>query len=124
MQLEPHFKDYVGEAFKPLGVYINFWQPTLEAGAKRRFMVMVINDEYQEATGKLTLSLETPEGKEAVRSELPLSLPALGQQTYRFDLDIPSSPGDFVLKAVAQAKRKPDITPTISRRKVKVVTKT
>jgi hypothetical protein len=124
LQLQPHFRDYVGEAFKPLGVYINFWQPTLEAGAKRRFAVMVINDEYQEATGRLTLSLETPEGKGAVRSELPLRLPALGQQTYKFDLDIPSSPADFILKAVADAKRKPGITPTISRRKVKVITRT
>ena len=53
----------MGEAFKPLGVYINFWQPTLEAGAKRRFTVMVINDEYQEATGKLTLSFGNSGGK-------------------------------------------------------------
>ena len=123
LQLEPNFTDYVSEAFKPVGVYINFWQPTLEAGAKRRFMVSVINDEYQEAAGKLTLSLETPEGNAVVRGEQPLHVPALGQQTYRFDLEIPGSPGEFILKAVADAKRKPGATPTMSRRKVKVVTK-
>jgi len=123
LRLEPNFKDYVSEAFKPLGVYINFWQPTLEAGSKRRFMVSVINDEYQEAVGKLTLSLETPEGNAVVHEEKSLRVPALGQQTYRFDLGIPTSQGEFILKAVADAKRTPGTTPTLSRRKVKVVAK-
>jgi len=85
---------------------------------------MVINDEYQEAAGHLTLSLETPEGNAVVHSEQPLQVPALGQQTYRFDLEIPGSPGEFILKAVAEARRKPGTPPTLSRRKVKVIEKT
>lgn len=105
-------------------MYTNFWQPTLEAGGKRRFIVMVINDEYREATGKLTLSLETSAGNATVRSERPFTIPALGQQTYKFDLEIPSSPGDFILKAVADARQKLGSVPTISRRKVKVISKT
>ena len=27
--LDPYFADYVGDAFKPLGIYLNFWQPEL-----------------------------------------------------------------------------------------------
>ena len=36
LKLDPAFADYMAEAFKPLGVYINFFQPTLKAGEARR----------------------------------------------------------------------------------------
>ena len=36
LKLEPHFADYVREAFKPLGVYLNFWQPEAPANSVRR----------------------------------------------------------------------------------------
>jgi beta-galactosidase len=123
LELEPHFKDYVGEAFKPVGVYIDFWQPTLEAGAKRRFLVMMINDDYEDASGKLVLSLETENAKGAVRSELSFSLPALGQQTFRFDFDIPRSPGRYLLKATASTTGKWSAMPTVCRRNVSIITK-
>ncbi len=32
LELDPAFQDYLGEAFKPLAVYVNFFQPTLKAG--------------------------------------------------------------------------------------------
>jgi hypothetical protein len=35
LQLDPAFADYMGEAFKPLGVYLNFFQPTLATGTNR-----------------------------------------------------------------------------------------
>jgi hypothetical protein len=42
LKLDPAFADYMGEAFKPLGVYVNFFQPTLHAGASRTFTVMLV----------------------------------------------------------------------------------
>lgn len=27
LKLEPHFESYMREAFKPVGVYLDFWQP-------------------------------------------------------------------------------------------------
>ena len=121
--LDPHFEDYMRQAFKPLGVYINFWQPRVEAGAKRRLSVMMINDEYRETKGSLTLSLEGENGKEALRRELAFAIPALGQQTYRFDLVIPDAPGDYLLKAAAYRAGREDRDPTLSRRKVSIVNK-
>jgi hypothetical protein len=123
LQLEPRFKDYVSEAFKPLGVYINFWRSTLQAGTRQRFFVMMINDEYQEAKGNLALSLEGEDGKQVVRRELAFSIPGLGQQTYRFDFDITGTPGKFLLKAVASHTGAKGADSTISRRKVSIVTK-
>jgi hypothetical protein len=119
--LDPHFEDYMRQAFKPLGVYLNFWQPTLQAGSQRRFLVMMINDEYEEAKGNLALSLEGEDGKQVVRRELPFSVPTSGQQTYKFDLEIPDTPGKFLLKASGYRQGSDALNPTISRRKISVV---
>jgi hypothetical protein len=123
LQLEPRFKNYVSEAFKPLGVYINFWHPTVEAGSKRRFCVMMINDEYQEVKGNLALSMEGEDGKEVLCRELPFSIPGLGQQTYTFDIEIPDAPGKFLLKATASHTGPQGADRTISRRKLSIAAK-
>ena len=120
LDLEPHFRDYVGEAFKPLGVYINFWQPTLEAGSNRSFVVMMVNDDYEPVKGKLVLSLEGQEGAEIARRELALDLPGLGQQDYRFDLQVPNKTGKCLLKAAAYPEGQHHSGPTVSRRIVTV----
>ncbi len=118
LDLEPHFADYVEQAFKPLGVYIDFWQPTLQAGARKRFTVMMINDDYVLKSGTLRLVLDKPDGAPVVEREAPFELPGLGQQTYELDLPIPDVSGDFLLKAIAVAGG--DTSPTISRRQVRV----
>jgi hypothetical protein len=121
--LDPHFEDYMRQAFKPLGVYINFWQPTLEAGSKHRFFVMMINDQYSEAQGNLRLSLEGEGDTEIFRRDLPFAIPELGQQTYKFDVVIPDAPGKCLLRAAAYRNGEEQQGPTLSRRKVSIVTK-
>jgi hypothetical protein len=123
LELEPNFKDYMSEAFKPLGVYLNFWQPTLEPGAKQRVYVMMINDESAEAKGALALSFHGEDGTEILRRELPFAIPAFGQQTYKFDLTAPEAPGKYLLRAAAYPKGEKELDPTLSRRKVSVVKK-
>jgi hypothetical protein len=123
LDLEPHFADYVREAFKPLGVYINFWQPTLEAGSNRRLFVMLVNDDHMTVEGKLVLSLETEENAEIARHELPFAIPGLGQQTYKFDLLVPDKPEKCLLKATAYPEGKEGRSPTVSRRKVTITQK-
>jgi hypothetical protein len=116
--LDPHFEDYVRQAFKPLGVYLNFWQPSLRAGSKHRFFVMMVNDEYEGAQGKLELSLEGENGNPVLRRAQSFSVPGLGQQTYKFDLEIPALSGKFLLRAAAYRTGADPADPTISRRKV------
>jgi hypothetical protein len=120
LKLEPHFEDYLTEAFKPLGVYINFWQPTLPADTTHRFLVMMINDDAEPADGKLTLTLESAGGQEAARQELPFSLRGLGQFSYNVDFKIPKVAGDYVLKATAAAAGARAVAPTVSRRRVTI----
>jgi beta-galactosidase len=120
LELDPHFKDYVAEAFKPLGLYINFWQPTLEAGSKRRFFVMAVNDYDTAGSGNIVLSFETEAGQPVALRSAPFELPALGQQTFHFDMDLPSTPGNYLLKAAAYSGGNGPSSPTLSRRRLSV----
>jgi hypothetical protein len=117
LELEPYFEDYMREAFKPLGVYVNFWQPSLPGGKKRSFPVMMINDTYETLGGKLVLTLEPAKGGEpAARTETAFEIPALGQMTYNVALEVPQTKGEFVLKASASCGK--PFSPTLSRRRV------
>lgn len=118
LTLEPHFADYVREAFKPLGVYLNFWQPTLAPDSTRRIAVMMVNDTYEAAAGKLALTLEREGGEQLARREVPFAVPGLGQQTYAIEFHVPPAAGPSMLKAAAYAAGQPE--PTISRRKVTI----
>jgi len=120
LELHPEFADYVGEAFQPLGVYLNFWQPSLRAGSSRVFNVMMVNDKYEDARGRLILLLHCPGGPAAALGETRFELPALGQQTYRFTAQIPSRGGACVMRAEAHAEGPAGGSPTVSRRKVNI----
>jgi hypothetical protein len=105
------------QAFNPLGVYLNFWQPTLKAGEMRDYTVAMVNDEDRSRTGKLQLVFSNAEGSQNA-SETSFSLPPLGAQSYTITLRAPA-PGAWSLKATAIPTD--DLThPTISHRDVVV----
>ena len=105
------------KAFKPLGVYINFFQPTIPSGTTREFTVMMVNDETRPQKGQLTLALETKSGgKLLARSQQAFDLSALGSQSYSVSLAIPHVVGESVLKAVATAEGQRAKQATVSRR--------
>jgi len=110
--LEPYFADWVRESFKPLGVYINFWQPELKAASKRAYAVMLVNDEARPLPVKLTLEFEGGAAR-----ELEFEMPALGAHTWQIALDAPATAGGHVLKATARVAGR---EATVSRRLVEV----
>ena len=110
----------MGEAFKPLGVYINFFQPSLKAGATGNFTIMMVNDEAQPVRGRLVLSLETKAGQPLARAEQAFAIEELGEKTYHVSLDVPKTKGDCVLKAIARPDGKAGET-TLCRRWTSVV---
>jgi hypothetical protein len=121
LRLDPAFADYLGEAFKPLGVYLNFFQPTLAPGSTRSFTVMLVNDESEPRTGRLRLSLETDRGREVVRAEQPFALEALGSGCLDIPLALPlTAAGNCVLKATAMPSDAGGAKATASRRWVKL----
>ncbi len=114
LELDAQFADYVGQAFDPVGVYINFWQPKVEPGSKHRIPVMMVNDLDREVSGSLEL-LWKRGGAASVQSQ-PFSLPPLGAFTYTFEAQAPNIGGDWLLEAVARRVG----GATISRRKVQI----
>jgi beta-galactosidase len=54
LELHSEFRDYMSNAFAPVGVYLSFWQPSVESGSLRSLPLMMVNDEYQEVEGTLT----------------------------------------------------------------------
>jgi hypothetical protein len=117
LKLNPWFEDYMGEAMKPLGVYLAFFQPTLAAGESRPFRVMMVNDRYEQETGELRLTLEDASGREVARAARPFELAPLGTLTRDLELAVPSASGRYMLKATAAAASG---ARTVSRRKVDV----
>jgi hypothetical protein len=76
---------------------------------------MLVNDEYQAASGTLTVSLAGKGAGEVARAQKPFSVGAVGQTTLYIDLDMPNTPGDFLLQAKADAGKG---QPTLTRRNV------
>jgi hypothetical protein len=120
LELDPWFADYMGEAMKPLGVYVNFFQPTLAAGTDRSYRVMMVNDLYEAERGELRLAFETEDGREVARASASFELTPLGVLTRDVSLAAPAAPGRYVLKATALAAGGKT---TVSRRRVTVETK-
>ncbi len=116
LKLDAAFADYVGEAFKPLGVYLNFFQPKLAAGETREFTVMLVNDHPRPLNGRLTLALETKSGRVVAQGQRPFALEALGQATERLTLTASATAGDYVLRATARARGQSSREATVSRR--------
>jgi hypothetical protein len=105
----------VGEAFRPLGVYINFFQPTLRAGAPHEFLVKMIYGKPM--AGELILTLETRKGKVLAKAEQPFDLVALGAGDLPITPSVPDElRANLILKAAALPDHKTGIGPTISGR--------
>ena len=98
LQLQPEYQDALTNAFSPVGVYLNFWQPKLKAGDTHDMAVSLVNDEYQAATGKVALTVEM-EGRELTRREVDVRVSALGQQTYVLHVPFPPNKGACEIKA-------------------------
>lgn len=120
LELDPAFADYVAEAFRPLGVYINFFQPALTAGAERTFNVMLVNDYPQALTGTVVLTLEDAQGTPLVKTQQRFEMPAAGNTSVELTLAIPAAAGRCTLKAVASPDGEPRIEPTTCRRWVTI----
>jgi hypothetical protein len=121
LELDPHFRDYMSNAFAPLGVYLSFWQPTLKGGETQKLTVMMVNDDPQPTEGTLSVVLEGADGLQAASKSVHFSVGALGQETCSLAFPVPRVKGDFLLQAVAEKQSK-NGTPekVMSRRRVAV----
>jgi hypothetical protein len=122
LELHPEFRDYMGNAFAPVGVYLNYWQPVTPAASSKSLPVLLVNDEDREVGGALTLALENAKGERvATAAASRFELAPLGQQTIYTDFKFPQLTGDFVLRAIIEYPGHGAVHSTQSRRRIKLV---
>ena len=118
LQLDPDFEDYMLQAFKPLGAYLDFWQSSLPSGMTRTYRVQLVNDTHETASGRLSLTWEhEQEGRPVQQAETQFTVAPVGTAVCELELPAPSSAGRYLLAARAFWDGKP-WSPTVSRRKV------
>ena len=69
LELHSAFRDYMSNAFAPVGVYLSFWQPSVEAASVQSLQTMLVNDEDRVVEGTLTLALENSSGERVTKSD-------------------------------------------------------
>lgn len=116
LEFQPAFLKYVKEAFKPLGVYLEFWKREVQAGENRVFYVMLVNDYLERKEGEVILEMKyEDETIEIARQKFVMS--DNGSATLCFNITIPGKLGktDFTATAITT-----DGLKTISTRWVEV----
>ena len=121
LELHSEFRDYMSNAFAPVGVYLSFWQPSVEAASVRSLPVMLVNDEDREVEGTLTLSVENSSAERVASQSKEFRIGPLGQSTIYSDFKFPNSTGDFLLRAIIEYSENGTNVSTQSRRRVKIV---
>ncbi|HKN32448.1 MAG TPA: hypothetical protein VJX16_04315 [Terriglobales bacterium] len=102
LQLQPSFRDYLSNAFAPVGVNLSFWQPTAESGSRRSLPVTLVNDEDREIEGTLTLALENMQNQRVATQADRFKIAPLGRNTQYYEFTFPDTEGDFLLRAIIQ----------------------
>jgi beta-galactosidase len=121
LELEPQFLDYVGEAFKPLGVYLKFHQPTLKVGETRAFRIMLVNDRDIAAKGTVELILQSATGAKLEHVQAPFAVEPFGDTALELSLTVPRVAGQHLLVATARPAGARWKEPTVSRRQITVL---
>lgn len=121
LELDPYFRDYLSQAFRPLGVYLSYWQPTTPASARVALPVMMVNDAAQAAEGALVISLEAADGKVVAEQREKFAVAPLGAETYTVNITMPGTPGKYLLKAIATPGGNAFDGATVSRRRIVIV---
>jgi hypothetical protein len=105
---EPEFLKYVRDAFAPVGVMVDAWAETYEAGSAHAFTVAVINDLYQDWRGTVRVRL-LRDGVPLAGQEMSAAVPALGRVELKATLRMPAEPGPCQVEAVLVATPAGDV---------------
>jgi hypothetical protein len=121
LELHPEFRDYMSNAFAPVGVYVSYWHPTTPAASVQSLPVLLVNDEDREIEGTLTLALEDADGRRVASQSGKFKIAPLGQETTYNDFKFPQSTGDFLLRAIIAYSSGGTTISTQSRRRIKLI---
>jgi hypothetical protein len=117
LTFEPEFRKYVGDAFAPVGLMIDFWADEPNGGEERQVPVVVINDLAQDWIGQVRFRV-LKDGKALSEKTENLEMPALGDKSVTFACTIPAETGSYQLEA---ALIKGDAAPVRSLRDLTIL---
>lgn len=98
LTLEPMFERYVGDAFNPLGVMLNFWAEEIPAGEDRVIEVYVINDRYAAWEGDVTVRV-LRDGEAISTAATSARVDAVGREIVSVPVTAPEAAGSYTLVA-------------------------
>jgi hypothetical protein len=117
LTFEPLFRKYVGDAFSPVGLMLDFWADEVLAGSRPSLKICVIND--LEADWKGMVRLRVLKGHRWVSTqEAGCEVKGFGRKTLSLSHAMPDSPGRYTLAAELES---PDGKTVRSLRDVTVV---
>ncbi|RMG00618.1 MAG: hypothetical protein D6741_06500 [Planctomycetota bacterium] len=93
---EPHYAQYVRDAFAPVGVMLDLWDEKLPRGERREVAVYIRNDLQTAWHGTFRLRYD---GDEKPIVEKTIALPAMSMTTIPVVVPVPASPGKYTLVA-------------------------
>ncbi len=98
LTFDPEFKQYVGDAFAPVGLMIDEWSAQLLAGREHKFRVVVINDLYQAWKGRVRFRVLL--GSKVVHEQAhSCQVAAGGKAELQFVSALPVQPGRYRFEA-------------------------
>jgi beta-galactosidase len=103
LKFEPNFAKYVGDAFNPIGVMLNFWEDTMKPGVANPLQIYIINDLEPTWTGKVYLYLFKG-GKKLSEQFQTCTVESFGRQIVTFTPTAPSEPGEYTWVAELEGK--------------------
>src|SRR5262252_7146224 len=121
LELHSEFRDYMSNAFAPVGIYLSFWQPSVASANSYSLPVMLVNDLDHEVAGTLTIALDNLHGERIATQMTKFKIAPVGQATMYNDFKFPQTTGDFLLRAIVVYQDNGADVSTQSRRFVKVV---
>jgi beta-galactosidase len=102
LTLEPFFAKYVGDAFAPVGLMIDFWGEQIPGGQKSSIPVVLVNDLEADWQGSVHLAVVRDQ-KTIVEQEQACRVAGFATQTVPFDVAVPHEQGRYQL--IAQLRR-------------------
>jgi hypothetical protein len=96
---EPEFHRYVRDAFAPVGLMVDFWKDSVQAGAGANIRVALVNDLGQPWRGPVALRLRRPGGATLVDESRDVPIGPYGTAAAEFCLTWPHESGPILLEA-------------------------
>jgi hypothetical protein len=115
LELHEPFVRYMSQAFRPLGIYVDYWRRDHTPGQAIGIPVQVTNDLARPVAGKLRVEIRTVPGQVLAVHDGEFSADSLGTCRQEMRVAMPGQAGEYRLTATATAK---GMEPSVSTRKV------